>query len=105
MGNQSNKRSHGVRSDLDASQRVSSDEDGLTVVLEIVYDAQTEREARLRALRDAETLFQQYDVLAVTADAKKPDPSEQEQIPGQMTVDDCIDTMFPVTKEYLAGDE
>jgi hypothetical protein len=57
---------------------------GYVVVLEVEYDAQTEREARLRALRDAETLFQQYDVLAVTADGKKP-----------------ADELFPLTKAYL----
>ena len=57
---------------------------GFVVVLEIEYDAQTEREARLRAHRDAETLFQQYDVLSVTADGKKP-----------------ADWLFPITKAYL----
>jgi len=57
---------------------------GYVVVLEVEYDARTEREARLRALRDAETLFQQSDVLAVTADGKKP-----------------ADELFPITKAYL----
>ena len=58
--------------------------DGFTVVLTVEYDAQTESEARSRALRDAEMLFQQSDVLAVTADGKKP-----------------ADELFPLTKAYL----
>ena len=57
---------------------------GFTVVLTVEYDAQTESEARARALRDAEMLFQQSDVLAVTADGKKP-----------------ADELFPLTKTYL----
>ena len=69
--------SEGVRTAPMASQ-------GYVVVLEVEYDARTEREARLRALRDAETLFQQSDVLAVTADGKKP-----------------ADELFPITKAYL----
>ena len=44
----------------------------LTVILEVEYDAQTEREVRLRAYRDAATLFKQDDVLAVSADLKRP---------------------------------
>lgn len=57
---------------------------GYVVVLEVEYDARTEREARLRAHRDAEYLFQQPDVLAVTADGKKPAAE-----------------LFPLTKAYL----
>ena len=57
---------------------------GYVVVIEVEYDARTEREARLRAHRDAEYLFQQPDVLAVTADDKKP-----------------ADALFPITKAYL----
>ena len=57
---------------------------GYVVTLEVEYDAQTEREARLRAHRDAEYLFQQPDVLSVTADGKKP-----------------ADELFPLTKTYL----
>ena len=57
---------------------------GYTVVFEVVYDAKTERQARLCGLRDGETLFQQYDVLAVTVDGKKP-----------------ADELFPLTKAYL----
>ena len=57
---------------------------GFTVVLTVEYDAQTESEARARALRDAEMLFQQSDVLAVTADGKKP-----------------ADELFPLTRAYL----
>jgi len=57
---------------------------GYLVTLTIEYDAQTEREARLRAHRDAEYLFQQPDVLSVTADGKKP-----------------ADELFPLTKVYL----
>jgi len=69
--------SEGVRSELGASQ-------GYLVTLTVEYDAQTESEARSRALRDAEMLFQQSDVLAVTADGKKP-----------------ADELFPLTKAYL----
>ena len=58
--------------------------EGYVVTLTVEYDAQTESEARARALRDAEMLFQQSDVLAVTADGKKP-----------------ADELFPLTKAYL----
>ena len=57
---------------------------GYVVTLTVEYDAKTESEARSRALRDAEMLFQQSDVLAVTADGKKP-----------------ADELFPLTKAYL----
>ena len=67
-----------------ASQGVHEEAEGYTVVFEVVYDAQTERQARLCGLRDGETLFQQYDVLAVTVDGKKP-----------------ADELFPLTKAYL----
>jgi hypothetical protein len=77
MGNPPNKPPQGGRTAPTASQ-------GYVVVLEVEYDAKTEREARLRALRDAETLFQQYDVLSVTADGKK-----------------SADELFPLTKAYL----
>jgi hypothetical protein len=66
-----------VRIDPTASQ-------GYVVALLVEYDAQTEREARSRALRDAEYLFQQPDVLAVTADAAH--------------------ELFPLTKAYLADE-
>ena len=88
----------------------------VVVTLEVEYDAQTEREARLRALRDAETLFQQDDVLSVTADVKRSLPITEayltdssssgpggaenrlhgvvgrvaQYVPGQMSVDECI---------------
>lgn len=80
----------------------------MVVVFEVEYDAHTEREARLRAQRDAERLFQQDDVLSVNVDAKRP-PSElypitsaylnerkvtdrvNEYVPGRMSVDESID--------------
>lgn len=80
----------------------------VVVILEVEYDAQSEREARLRALRDAETLIQQDDVLAVSADVKRGLPITEkylsldehidsvvdrvnEYVPGQMSVDECIE--------------
>jgi hypothetical protein len=54
---------------------------GYVIALKIEYDAQTEREAHSRALRDAEYLFQQSDVLSVTAGPP--------------------DELFPLTKTYL----
>jgi hypothetical protein len=60
-------------------------QDGFRVLIEVEYDAHTENEARLRALRDAETLIQQYDVLAVTVGPK-----------GEMAGE-----LFPLTKAYL----
>ena len=60
------------------------DSGGFVVTLEVEYDAQTEREARTRALRDATTLFNQSDVLAVTVDGKK-----------------LAEELFPLTKAYL----
>jgi hypothetical protein len=59
--------------------------EGYVVVLEVEYDAQTEREARLRALRDAEYLIQQSDVLAVRVGPK-------DRIAGEL---------YPLTKAYL----
>ena len=77
MTQESNKRSQAVRTAPTASE-------GYVVVLEVEYDAQSEREARTRALRDATTLFNQSDVLAVTVDGKKP-----------------AEELFPLTKAYL----
>lgn len=57
---------------------------GFQVELIVEYDAQTEQEARSRALRDANYLFEQPDVLAVTVD-KAQSPDE----------------LFPLTKAYL----
>lgn len=58
----------------------------LTVLLEVEYDAETEAEARQLAHRDAVMLFRQDDVLAVSADLKRPRDPEQQ---------------FPITAAYL----
>lgn len=60
-------------------------DDGFLVILEVEYDAQTEREARSRALRDAELLFGQEDVLSVSVGPKA-------EMAGEL---------FPLTKAYL----
>jgi len=69
---------------LSGARMASETPSGFVATFEVEYDAQTEREARSRALRDAEYLFQQPDVLAVTVDGKK-----------------TADELFPLTKAYL----
>lgn len=65
----------------------------LTVVLEVVYDASAEEEARALAYRDAGRLFQQPYVLEVSADLKRPRdlPITEMYLDGQMDVYECIE--------------